>query len=763
MKILKKLALIFIISSAIFVLFDLRNEYSEATQVLKKDSLSSNFEKEFLDEIEPGCSLLENKKFNNRDNFDISLTIPDSKRWNSNLIKGKLRDGARIAETYKNQQYAFFTFKDKKSDQICYLQSEVRISGDATDHINIDKMIASLDVELLNDNLFGFTDFKLFLPESRHYENEIFVTSLLSELGYLAPTSFFIDIDVNGTNSRYIFQEKINKIFIESRNLKEGPILESYEQIAWGERDWFTTNTLVPPKVNNKTWLRKSVDNQEFAKFAIEKVHKLKIYGIDEGDLDEYMCVDCVLNYESLNTVNSNYLKEYQLMLTVLRAHHGLSFSDRKYYVDPNTEFLYSIYYDGTPTLLNNEDGNLALNPNELGEKQWEKRVPVLNLSQENIVNLVGKIKNLNYKNFLSKLEENGLDSNMFLFTEKEFKEYLIRDIEAYSSELNFVNNQSLKSYFNSNQEKIDQFMLLFEENDKYEICEIDLITCDEFLVQDENLVDILSGDFYYENKVVIFIGNKTSIKINSNKKFTNYKVYNNDQMNYSVYFTEDATFRYEKNILMIENPTPGFRALIDSEKLINEKIILISNLNNTQYSPTLLTGCINIINSVLVNFEFQSNFSGCEDSLNIINSSGSLDSVYIENTKYDGLDLDFSNLKINSLIINNAGNDCSDFSYGSYEIQKALLTNCGDKGISIGEKSYFSGVEIETAFSNIGIATKDSAITKIKNFKSENDAYCIANYRKKQEFGVPEVKIDEFICLSNNIYNQADKILDQN
>ena len=134
---------------------------------------------------------------------------------------------------------------------------EVRISGDATDHINIDKMIASLDVELLYDNLFGFTDFKLFLPESRKYENEIFVTSLVSELDYLAPTSFFIDIDVNGTNSRYIFQEKINKIFIESRNFKEGPILESYEQIAWGERDWFSINTLVPPKVNNKTWLEK--------------------------------------------------------------------------------------------------------------------------------------------------------------------------------------------------------------------------------------------------------------------------------------------------------------------------------------------------------------------------------------------------------------------------------------------------------------------------------------------------------------------------
>ena len=114
--------------------------------------------------------------------------------------------------------------------------------------------------------------------------------------------------------------------------------------------------------------VRKSVDNQEFAKFAIEKVHKLKIFGIDEGDLDTYMCVDCVLNYESLNTVNSNYLKEYQLLLTVLRAHHGLSYSDRKYYVHPNTEFLYSIYYDGSPALLINQDEDLVLNP-----QSWEK------------------------------------------------------------------------------------------------------------------------------------------------------------------------------------------------------------------------------------------------------------------------------------------------------------------------------------------------------------------------------------------------------
>lgn len=91
MKISKKLALIFIISLAIFNLFNLRNEYSEATQGLKKGSLDSNFETEFLDEIEPGCNLLENIKYDKRDNFDISLTIPDSKKWNSRLIKGGVK------------------------------------------------------------------------------------------------------------------------------------------------------------------------------------------------------------------------------------------------------------------------------------------------------------------------------------------------------------------------------------------------------------------------------------------------------------------------------------------------------------------------------------------------------------------------------------------------------------------------------------------------------------------------------------------------
>ena len=40
-----------------------------------------------------------------------------------------------------------------------------------------------------------------------------------------------------------------------------------------------------------------------------------------------------------------------------------------------------------------------------------------------------------------------------------------------------------------------------------------------------------------------------------------------------------------------------------------------------------------------------------------------------IQNSKHDGLDLDFSDILIRKLNIINAGNDCSDFSYGNYKL----------------------------------------------------------------------------------------------
>ena len=79
-----------------------------------------------------------------------------------------------------------------------------------------------------------------------------------------------------------------------------------------------------------------------------------------------------------------------------------------------------------------------------------------------------------------------------------------------------------------------------------------------------------------------------------------------------------------------------------------------------------------------------------CEDSVNIINSSGTISELVVIDSFQDSIDLDFSNLQINSVRTNNSGNDCLDVSGGIYKIINGNFNKCSDKSISIGEKSYF-------------------------------------------------------------------------
>ena len=84
----------------------------------------------------------------------------------------------------------------------------------------------------------------------------------------------------------------------------------------------------------------------------------------------------------------------------------------------------------------------------------------------------------------------------------------------------------------------------------------------------------------------------------------------------------------------------------------------------------------------------FNINKGGCEDSLNIVKSTGDINKIDISNAYSDALDLDFSDLNLYHLNISKAGNDCLDVSGGNYYINKLTVDSCADKGVSIGEKS---------------------------------------------------------------------------
>ena len=110
-------------------------------------------------------------------------------------------------------------------------------------------------------------------------------------------------------------------------------------------------------------------------------------------------------------------------------------------------------------------------------------------------------------------------------------------------------------------------------------------------------------------------------------------------------------------------------------------------------------------------------------------------------------MDIDFSNVKIKSINVSNAGNDCVDLSSGKYYLANIELQQCGDKALSIGEKSFVQIDRVIAKNADIGIASKDSSLTIIKENLLENLKTCVSVYNKKQEFDGAIIKMDHLNC----------------
>ena len=91
----------------------------------------------------------------------------------------------------------------------CSLRARIRQSGDNYDHIefNDGNFFQSLDVELRNGHINGIVNFKLLIPGTRfHPQDEIIITELLREFGFLAPRTSFVNVNLNNRIYRMLFQ-----------------------------------------------------------------------------------------------------------------------------------------------------------------------------------------------------------------------------------------------------------------------------------------------------------------------------------------------------------------------------------------------------------------------------------------------------------------------------------------------------------------------------------------------------------------------------
>ena len=173
------------------------------------------------------------------------------------------------------------------------------------------------------------------------------------------------------------------------------------------------------------------------------------------------------------------------------------------------------------------------------------------------------------------------------------------------------------------------------------------------------------------------------------------------------------------------------------------------------RFDDRLLTGCVNIVDSKVVDVSFKVDSALCEDGLNLIRVTGNVPRLEISNTLEDGLDLDFSKVSIAELIVSDTGNDCLDLSAGDYRAEKVRLTNCGDKGVSIGETAVVNFREVVVDKAVLGVAVKDWSDFTAETVSITQAQTCISAYRKKQEFGRAVINIGQLDCLGRPIDTQ--------
>lgn len=183
-----------------------------------------------------------------------------------------------------------------------------------------------------------------------------------------------------------------------------------------------------------------------------------------------------------------------------------------------------------------------------------------------------------------------------------------------------------------------------------------------------------------------------------------------------------------------------GGMVVLQNKEKSSMRHTTFDGLKNPQYEKWSVTGAVTFYESSvdLSNVSFKNN--SCEDALNIVRSTFTMDSVYFYNTKSDAFDGDFVTGNINNSFFEKLGNDGIDVSGSNIRMNNIEVTEAGDKAISIGENSQAKIENTKITRSAIGVNTKDLSTTDIEGLEIENTRLAFTAFQKKGEYGAGKI-----------------------
>lgn len=641
---------------------------------------------------------------------------------------GEIYGNRNIKKKYKKWINAKLVIGDKK------IKSKIRILGDLKDHLRLPE--TSLKVKVVDDSYFGVTRFNLFLPETRKGENEVFWTLMLHTLKFPSLFTKMIEVNLNGNVYKAIFQEDATKEFLERNNLTETVILKNNDY-------FFYLNEY------EKNFYRKTFSSS----FVIDNNNFLK------NDTSNFIASEAIALKSNKNFKELVLMEDFFVDIHQKYAKHGLAEINRKYIYIPYSKKFLPLYYDGNIQFLPGKTKCDSDIEKKIFENFQSNYLQLTNKNLSKIQECVFKDIYKLYKNkSLKKIEKISFNSDKqkvekYKNVKDEILTYLDNKNISKSSNLTTAQNIGVFYSFIYN----DLFYKCFFDFEKSKIQFCKQINSSEY----SKLISE-SGEFLKINKFKSFPINLGAF--NNELDLENLK-----ETKQTFYLNKPKTYVFD--VGKIDDKSLNFLFENENSRLIikgefnkvnfdfkNNILNTKKNLSSSRYDKNLLTGCVNYFNSKFVNVTINSRDMFCEDSINIKNSFGFIKNINVENSFFDAVDLDFSKLNIENIMVNGANNDCIDVSFGDYLIKKATLSNCGDKGISIGEKSKLNLDDGIIAFSNIGIASKDSAITKVQKLTIEQSNICLTAYKKKREFKGSTIFVENFDCEKYKVKTKVDE-----
>jgi len=723
------------------------------------------------------------KKINSRKIIKIEVDVNNYKKWTVNNIKILTSSTRFISnDLKKNFNGRVKVYFD--NDLECIFKARIRHSGDAKDHIALknNSVIQSLDIRLKNGNIKGITKFKLFKPDVRgNLEDVIIQNQILRNMNYLAPRSYKVQARVNETNSVMLFQEKASKELLEFNKRREGPILEGdqnfffelVKNIPDNNLSNWSVGTPILRNKSSKVMLSKLTNANLITRGNIHKqisldaINKLNLIYLNwsnrfQDEKNNFFFFDYDLDNSLLSFFDNNKtinLEIYNLFMQSTNSQHGLSSSNRKFYWNSIEHYFEPIVYDANPNIDLNFSTTTTATSRLPVSRNLNDAFNKLNniLTNININNLHEQVKSSGLILSKEKLEKKIIKIKKNLKTiKKNYDQNLNEEIILHNN-FKIINN--ILDKFNENIAEIDSdaYLVKYDGFDFYK-CKIYLKDCKILKILDEDLIKLLEGELKIKKIHYQFIGKKIDLNYLNKKEEFNFKKF----LGTKIYYDNNVEVKtnIESNTIQINQKKIGGRAFVIDGSLKETTIIFngIEFLEKFRNNPSLkppnfpinnkgLTGCLSLINLNLENINISANNSSCEDTINFIGSTGTINQIFIQNSFSDALDIDYSSLKIGYIEISTAINDCTDFSSGQYELKSLILKNCGDKGISVGEKSNVHIDDIKIDQADIGIASKDSSIIKLNKATLKNLRTCVSAYNKKQEFDGGFIKINEIKC----------------